>query len=234
MSLLIIDSAERIPGSVSSTDFMVTIPIAVDAEAFELVCARIPNTFYNITALNNTLRFNDGVAKSITVPNGSYTPASLCAAIQTALTAASALTWIVEYSAITFHITISANAAFSLLFANTVASIGPTLGFEAADTAAALSASGTKAVNLLPQRLYIDIPDISTGARSTMDSGTFVIPINASANQIIEYDSGSNFKQKRHVPAGIILRTFRVRLTHQGGATVDLNGSEWSFILRPH
>jgi len=71
---------------------------------------------YEVTAENNTLDFNEGAGELVaTISVGSHTATEFCQALKTALDAAGALTYTVNFNRLTRKITVSATGNFSLL-----------------------------------------------------------------------------------------------------------------------
>lgn len=101
-----------------------------------------------ITAgVNDKINFNRGAVKTATVAAGTYyTPASLAAAVQTALTTADGVVTFTVGVSTTGRIVVTCGSAFSLLFstgANAATSMRDVLGFGAVDTASSTTATST-------------------------------------------------------------------------------------------
>jgi hypothetical protein len=83
----------------TADDFVVKIPPLTKVGQVSLLSASIPNTLYNITALNNTIYWTRGGALSVTIPTGAYSVTDLCLVLATAMDAADGVeTYQVSYS----------------------------------------------------------------------------------------------------------------------------------------
>jgi hypothetical protein len=230
MSEFLVESRNRNFGT--ATDFQIQLRRPLRAKEVALLQANIPNTVYNVSSSNNLIRFNDGSARIATVAPGIYTAFSLKGAVETAFVASgTSLTFTFTYVPSTLKVTIAATGPFSLSFLDTTNSMANILGFEDSNTASAASHSGTKVVNLITPPLLLTLDFADTNVYCTSEfSGTFVIPVNAEGGYLMQFQQ-SDFAQKTEVSQTDI-QNFRVRLTTTNNAPVDLNGSEWNFLLR--
>jgi hypothetical protein len=163
---LLIQSQNRDPNvSNSVSDYTITNfnpPIDLRGKRYcRMVYAKIPNTVYNIQSGYNNLDVTETghPTWTLVISPGAYTTASLTTYLATALTAASVAgnTFTATYNATTLQLTITANnVTFSLPFGS-----GPSAGLNVykqlgfftnpgvpTNTGAALSVTGTQAVNL--------------------------------------------------------------------------------------
>lgn len=144
--------------------------MSIEANAGELVTADYTfeglKAFFDpveVTASTDTIDFDDGGVKAVTLTNKIYrTPIELAAEVQSKMDAASSDTITCTYSSVTGKYTIATNgAALSLLWntgANTAQSAATKLGFTtAADSTAALTYTSPNAITLsAPQTPSLD------------------------------------------------------------------------------
>ena len=217
---LVINSKDRLSSSNSSVDFTVQFKQLIDGcTCFELESAQIPNLFYNITSANQWIDFNDGTASvsaqlaaGLYSLNGNTVSASILSEVGTAMTAASSghggLTFTATYSATTGLITISGGGttSFTLLFnsgSHSATSAGYILGFGAVDYASATTQTAANAPNLNAfNYLQISVNGYNSCLTTNNGFGTFVIPVNVNAGDIIIYNQQtphhfSNYFRKR-------------------------------------
>lgn len=230
---LLVHSQDRISGT--STNFVLELPESItNIRQVKLAQANIPNTLYNIiTGTNDIMRWNHAGAFTYTIPAGAYTISNLLSDIQTGMNAADANNYVLSYSSTTFKVTFTGTAAFSLTFSGATTPYQE-LGFTAANTSSGTTIISTNAVSLAqPYNLYITIIELSVDVLTTYnnDKPTFVVPVNVNAGEIIQYSDAANFEQILHYSAAPRdIYRLNVRL-HKRSNTVDLNGSEWSFML---
>ena len=114
-----------------------------------------PQPLFVVDATNNKIDLKEGAGEPLvaTVASGSYTAATLCAAIKAALEVPGALTFTVTFSTTTLKFTIAADGEFSLLWntgANKLVDISTMCGFSDAadDTGAATYTADTVAIGV--------------------------------------------------------------------------------------
>lgn len=118
-----------------------------------------------IDATNNKIDFKEsggGAELHATISSGTYTPTTLAAAIDAALTAAGAVAYTVSYSTTTGKWTItSAGAYLSILWltgTNTAVSVASTIGFDpAADSTGGVTYTGSMVAIHTEEWLHIDL-----------------------------------------------------------------------------
>jgi hypothetical protein len=126
---LLIQSVDRISGT--ADNFIVKIPPLTDVGQVSILSASIPNTLYNITALNNTIYWTQGGALLTTLPAGAYSVTNFCLALATAMDAADRVeTYQVSYSPTTMKISIICTAAFVLRCSVTALAMWYEIGFD--------------------------------------------------------------------------------------------------------
>lgn len=218
---LVINSKDRISGDESQ--FIVNIPTISGLNAVELLQAYLPNTIYNITASNNTILWNNGAPNTSTLTPGAYDINTIIAEIisQTGWTTVTA-----SYS--TFRLTFTNAVAFSLT-GGTALDI---LGFN--PQAIALSHVGNYAIRLdIPKTYIIKIDQLHSGNIYTTNnnhSGNFVIISKVNSGMIDYYSKNTDFNIC-NAYQGQNITQLNVSI-YENGTLLDLNGSDWSFILR--
>jgi hypothetical protein len=231
---LLVESVRRLVTSASSSNFKIRLNKPVQADRIELLSVDIPNTIYNVNLSNNRLYFNDGMARTAVITPGNYTSNTLKAAVESAFAASgTSLTITYTYSQSTFKVTLAGSAPFSLSFDNTDRSIASVLGFSKVNLPSASSHTGQGAISLQQRPLMLVIDIANTNLYTTDDTtGTFMIPVNTDGGFTIQYRSGLDFEQKTTTIPERLLQNFDVRLCYTDNVAVDLNGSEWNFLLR--
>lgn len=238
---LVINSRDREDyNTTSSTNFIVKLlnPINFDILAYGLESACIPKTSYNVTAGDLEILDSSGV-NQITIPSGNYTITNLTQELQTQLNALSVDTYTVTSSTTTFKLTITSSfAGFTL---NPNAGDFPfsnTIGFN--NSVAYPSTAGVlvspKVVDLSGiKNVYIKIKQLTEYMRDTKNlSSNFKVDYGCAYGSIIYFANENKYLQYYTTAQNHIRRTdnFEVRLVDESNNDVDLNGSDWSFVLR--
>lgn len=230
-----INSADRTSSSSSSSNCTIYLPVAIaNIKSVSLAKASIPITWYNVSAAqgNNTFIVNRSSTNySYTIPDGSYTIATLMSQIQTGINALDANTYVLTYNATTFLVNISGTAAFIVKGTGTV---NRTLGFPTTDSSSATSNNASSVPQLYhPETIYlmIDALGISTATSLANDVATFTIPISADSGSIQQYDSNSNYDQIIVFPSPITLFQLNISLKMRNNLMLNLNGADFDFIL---
>lgn len=233
-TLVLVNSADRVTGTATNFRVLLKDPIK-SAKSVELLQALIPNTAYNITTDNNVINFNDGAAKSATIPVGGYSAASLATQIASSLTTASGvITFSCSFSTTTFKFTISGTAAFTLSFS--LNPIATTLGFARTNLSAASTYTAPNTPALITDYYHIEIAEINSVITTTAgESSTFIVPANTNAGDVINFQTNNSYPQKIVFSFSQSFQMFTLRLLRKFNSSyspVDLNGSNWSFLLR--
>lgn len=246
-SCLSVNSSNRTASSTSSADYTVNLPRSVPCgRKARLINVNLPNTLYKIrTGVNNKLDLNDGAPRALTIPPGAYSMASLCAAILAQLQIVSTNFTAVSYNPDTMNVAITRSVgAYTLLFAsgpNAATSIRKEIGFTAADLAGSLTYTGTLAAGLPnPLSLYMVISTQPAGmSQSGLTSSgipfTFQLPISVNSAGVLSFTSGSYYYQTADfggaAGASACVAQLTVRLIYVTGEVVNLNGSDWDFLV---
>jgi hypothetical protein len=190
---LIINSADRISASTSTSNFSVKLDRTID-HVHKIGVRKVifPFSYYVFTFSNNIIKFDEGggILTAIITP-GNYTASELEIEIKNRMDTAGVDTYTITISDNTYLITISSTGTFSLDF--TVAnSANDPLGFAATTYGTAGSQTSPNAVNLNgPHMLFLKSRELSGGVRgytnfiNVMSTVFFTIPINKLPNEIV-------------------------------------------------
>lgn len=234
-----INSADRQSfSSTTSDNYNLVLPYTYSFSEVVLKHVNLGNTIYKIiTGINDTLDWNDGTVRSITLPAAAYSITSLCSTIQTMMTAVNS-TWTVTYNTDTMKVTFNNTAltTFSLLFgsgANASKSIAMVLGFTPVDTAYGLSVVGPNVIALYaPFLLYIRINQFPCGNFTSKGVlYTFAFPVNVNSQNIVEFDELAYWEQRVCMRSLITPNVLNISLVTDNGLPVNLNGGDWTMIL---
>ena len=238
---LVINSKDREDYNITgSTNFTVKLnnPINFDILAYGLESACIPKTNYNVTS--GALEITDSVGnQSISIPIGNYNINNLTEDLQTALNDLGNDNYTVTYSTISMKITITSNFNGFVLNPNASNySLLHTLGFNNSTvyTSVAGVLVADKVFDLAGiKNVYIKIKQLSEYMRDTKNlSSNFKIDFGCSYGSIVYFSNQNKYIQHFTTAQNHVRRTdsFQVRLVDELGDDVDLNGSDWSFVLK--
>lgn len=238
---LVINSRDRIDyNSTTSTDFRVSLlnPLNFDILEYALESCCIPKTSYNIGSNNNSLAFTGsvGIANVILTP-GNYTITTLLAALQTAFNIESPDTYV--FSLVDGKVTItSAFAGFVLNPDPAPYELLLNLGFNPEQVYT--STLGNLSAPYLPdisgiKNIFIKIEQLSEYMRDTKNlSSNFKVDYGCPFGSILYFGNQNKYEQYYRTAQNHMRKTqhFDVKLVDESGNIVDLNGSNWSFVLR--
>ena len=238
---LVINSADREDyGTTTSSDFSVKLqnPINFDILAYGLESCCIPKTNYNITSGQLQITDSSGL-NTINITPGNYDLTSLTSILQTSLNALAVDTYTVVSSTSTMKITITSSfAGFTL---NPNASNYPlavSLGFNNNTTYPSVAGVlvAPKVFDLSGiKNVYIKVAQLTEYMRDTKNlSSNFKVDYGCAYGSIIYFANENKYLQYYTTAQNHVRRTdkFDVRLVDESGLDVDLNGSDWSFVLR--
>lgn len=238
---LVINSKDRENyNSTTSSEFTVKLqnPINFDILAYGLESACIPKTNYNVTNGNFQILDSGGV-KLVTIPSGNYSISSITSELQTALNNLGVDTYTVSSSNVSFKLTItSSHPGFQL---NPNASNYPFVNIIGFNNSTAYISSGgvlvsPKVVDLSGiKNVYIKISQLTEYMRDTKNlSSNFKVDFGCSYGSIVYFANKNKYLQYYTTAQTHVGRTdqFDVRLVDEYGNNLDLNGSDWSFVLR--
>lgn len=229
-NLLLINSKDRASHSTSSTDFEIELKYPIEG-MYQIQSCVIPNTFYNITSLNNVIYFNDGGSKSATLDPGIYDISDLTAAIKSKMDAASTITFTVTLGSTSHKLNINGDSAFTLEFgtqtSNSAASI---LGYPANDTSSATDQEATNVIDLsVPKSVIIDIEDSYSFETTSGSTGSLYIPLEVNGSDVNIWKSSNAFnlfvKLQRSSKINVKLRDSQKN-------PLSLNGADWEIMLQ--
>lgn len=232
MSQLVkIDSNLRInPALTSSSDFRIELYHSLEG-VYSLVCASMPNSYYNISTFNNQLYFNDTIQNlTATIPPGFYDSSSLPSTIQSILNNVSS-GFTVTYDNITSKMTISRSSNFTLLFSNSSNSIASTIGFANIDTTFSSSFQGSQIINLAPHQFFHIHLDVNTKYHIENAIGNtcqFVVPIFGTTKDITYYEP---FVHSQVISFDRPTKVIRVFVTDKYNKIIPIQ-QDWSIILK--
>jgi hypothetical protein len=216
----------------SSSYYLQIVPVLTNVSTAKLKHVILPNTVYNVRSnnCNFIIREAGSTAITISIPYGYYNVSTMCIMLQQLLSSVGTQTYAVTYSSTTFLLTISAPGAFLLDFGG-LQSCAALLGFLPIATTSDVLHTGTNAMHLQIDVLYIVIDEFSRGIIGKNGKPyTFMIPLDENSGSIINYNNKSTFTQVVQVNS-VPLYELHVKLLLPNDELVDLNGSEWSMLL---
>ncbi len=238
---LIINSKDRENySSTGSTNFEVKLqnPINFDILAYGLESVCIPKTNYNITSGQFQITDSVGV-QIVTIPNGNYSLSTFSTELQTQLNSLGNDTYVVSSSILTMKLTITSD--FTGFVLNPSASnyqVVTSMGFNNSTTYNSVSGvlESPKVIDLSGiKNVYIKIAELTEYMRDTKNlSSNFKVDYGCSYGSIVYFTNQSKYLQYYETAQNHIRRTdkFSVRLVDEIGDDIDLNGSDWSMVLR--
>lgn len=232
---LLIDSRDRTAASASTCEaYFELSPAMNNCQKIELMSFSVPNTQNNVTQTNNTIYFNDGINRNVSIPVGNIDLPTLLTSIKSALESVSALTYTVTYT-LSQKIQIVATGNFRFMFGtNTIGSAAAIMGFNNVDTVLSPFQLAPNVVNLsLPLYFYVCVDEFSTTTKSSnnFDNASFTILNNANGGDVVTFTETSFYPQEARVTDNNI-QTLHVQLKNYNNQIMDLQGSNWCMLLR--
>lgn len=213
-----------------------------------LASLEFPNTFYNITNLNNQFILTEGgVARTCTITPGNYIITDLIIELETLCSSNSinvSVSFDRKVGKLTFEPTTVTSAAVTLSFPtdNHARAI---LGFKSTDTnlqyhkpssGATTSLISTQACDLsggnhsvLFQTTDLGIGDVITSRTKNLSSTLAKCHVNVGRNEMVFYQAGM-YPIMSEVNASVVFG-FNIRLVNQDSINIDLNGTHWEATL---
>lgn len=250
---VLIDSRDReSPDDTSSSQYRITLPVRLrNVVSARLVSAEIPSSFYVFTQAfgNTSLHCEiDGVQKSIAIPDGNYTAASLAVALKTALMSAfNPFTFRVTVSASTLRITIECLEGYDMILDTTSASEKVTewglayyLGFEKNTVYSGPSITSPRVVSPNPYSyLVLDVEELNGVHEGSPDGGGMAahgclakLPLNTNSFDYMFVDTQNvSHSPVEFSPPIQTLERLRVAFRFHDGRVVDFQSLENSFTL---
>jgi hypothetical protein len=251
---LLIDSAQRMNMSESSTDFNVSLINSIKVKNIKLKHICIPSVIYNITSSNNTIDFVINTTPlisilSLTMTPGKYTITSLLSALNTLLATNIAPygNMQVSYNTNTGYFTITFEPIPPLINQFALSGSLPTaLGFEFINYNPMIVNGSSTSTIFSP--LFINSSEYFKLSLTYLDgsilyinnsqvSTTFIIENNLNNEDDymgkkicitnINDDTGKN----NHYEEAVNMQNFKVTLRNQNNEIVNLNNSNWYCVL---
>ena len=234
-----VNSQNRDSGSNSSTDFSYTLKEGFKAIGIQLQQLQLPYTYYNVNSNNNTLIVNwNSVNNTITITPGNYTLTSLTAALNTALgninsnitCTLNSTNWTLTFS----FASASPNTGSLILSQSTINRL---IGFQTTtNTSSAQTLTSTSVPTFNDQNLlFINIDNIGTNVLSNNSLATsfnFYVPINVNGGDLLTYTPSLDYENRMQCNINTNFVTLRIRVYDIYGNLLNLNGSDWSMILK--
>jgi len=237
-SNIVLQSVDRASGSTGSHDFRIGLPETLEG-CYGVSLIQIPHTFYTIRSGHNTIYFyENSTSKTATVTPGYYSSSTIAAAVKSALDTASGghNTYTITYSSSTKKLSASASNAFYFEWsADTGNGCWRQLGFtQGTDTTSGTSVTFPNVIDLVGAH-FITV-EIRQAQSYTLSTGTsssnwgIVVPI--------DVDYGSYLLQKttdiaQRIQFSSRTKHLNIRVLDEEGASLDLNGSNWTVVLSP-
>lgn len=229
---LVINSRDRLPSTANEDGFFTLHRPLEKIKGLELIHFTMPNTFYNVTVLNNNLTYdNGGGPTTVTVPVGNYQNSELLSRINNLLSGSGISC---SFDINTMRVTFSSAGNFQLLFGTGLAQVNSLLGFAKANTVSALSVTGDDIMNVgLPTHIYIFCYELGNYYNSVNSNqlASFVVPILANRGEYITYNENGVFPQC--VPTHTkTINQLRITLRDHEGKLMETNGSNYTMIFK--
>lgn len=236
---VIIDSKYRNDYSTTnSNNFSIDIESKIRGQIarYGLKSCMIPNTML----IGGIFEIEDSVGiKLITIPSSNYTAETLRAELQTQLNAAGTDTYTVTLSNNKYTITSSYNDF--TINPNDIISPNGILyrigfGISGIYIATAGVLTSYAGINLsYPNYIFINIAQLAKHIKNTTgDFHTFIIPNTCSYGEMIKFNPESQFIQQ-FIPYEYSfpndVERFDISLQYSDGTLIDLDNSDWSFVL---
>lgn len=237
---VVVNSADRIAGSASSTSFVVTLPYAINnvvgARLEEVI---IPKSIFNVTTgVNDSLDFSDSTVPgggTCVFPGGFYASDAIVSTLTGLLNGISS-GYSCSINATTGFLTISNSGTFTLLGStgtNFAKTIGTLLGFPTTSvTSSGGGATGVNCINLLtPLSVLINILELRGNSVTTAGAAGWAWKVSLAANisgQVVQWTSGSEYTANLRVSTTTLTR-LTITLTDRAGKLINLQGLDWEF-----
>lgn len=234
---ILINSKAREARSSSTSDFYIRLQTPMDAGEYYLAGAQLPNVIYTVNSADDTNKiyfYENSTAKTASITAGYYTESSFPAAVKAALDTASGgfATFTVTISSTTKRMTVTSDQDFGLRFA-TAEGASRRMGFARADTATnATSHVGGNVIQLnLPMFCVVQIDTANSHLEvPPTDNAHFYVPIDADFGSVVNYDCNSHEMLQRATFSRS--NVLRIKLANEDFKGVDLNGADWTLLIR--
>jgi hypothetical protein len=229
VSFVVINSADRVDYQHSTpSNFRIQLNTAIkipDCAKIKLVSASIPNTFYNITSLNNTFGVN---SVTYTIPPGSYTLSNLLGEIASLISGANP-NMSISYNQATSVVTIFNNANFT--FDMTLSNLYKSLSFLKQVYSGSSSYSAMYAPTIDPALYFFICFDwLGQGTLSSANNtSSFLVQNNANIGQYIFYNCNSQWYHPVDLK-GQLISSLNIILRDMSGNILQGAG-DWVAVL---
>lgn len=234
---ILINSKNRKANSASTSDFLIKLQSPLEAGEYYMAGAQLPNVIYTVNSADDTNKitfYENSTAKTASITPGHYTESSFPAAVKAALDAASSgfATFTVTISSSTKKMTVASTQNFGLRFADAEGA-SRRMGFARADTATDANshvASGVIQLNL-PMFCVIQMEAADSQLEiPPSDNANFYIPMGENFGSVVNYDCNSHDMLQRVAFRRTDL--LHIKLANEDLRPVDLNGADWTLLLR--
>lgn len=224
----------------SDSNFFVRTTKMPKVSRIQIQNAMLPLTFYNINTSNNSIIFDDGTLRLVTLTPGSYTSAQLISAMKVAMDAVSILVYTITLNTITQKITISSTVNFSIDFTSQTSSLSKMLGFNQVIYSGVNTYTGSKNVNV--NRIYSQI-NISSDTisrfneqvvSSNLQDSNLICRINNSIfkpNEYLYFSNDDNSGNMMYSSSINSLEHIDIKLRDLDGNYFDFNGVNDGIVI---
>jgi len=234
--IVVISSADQLVAA--KTDFRYTLPAIITASSFKIASIHVPNVPYNVvTGRNDACTFDDGSARSVTVPAGFYTLTELLTTLQTLINAIPPTgVYTLSYSTNTQLVTVAVSVGTVSITNTAAGQIWTMLGFPRSATVAAASATATYTPKMIDFFYQIRSMELtrSIPAPVIYNSSCGSTMIARVANNV---DHGSMLIKnlddqiEYKLRAATTFVTIDLQLLTEAGLSLDLMGLDWSICI---
>jgi hypothetical protein len=238
---LLVNSIDRAGGT--SDDFIIRIPSAPiqGLKKYKLLSANIPNTIYNITALNSSVYFQSSANFTATLAPGAYDLISLANALALAMTAAdSANTYTVTFSSVTMKMTFAGTSAFKMLSGSFAFPQYPAMwniiGFSNSPdtTTASMSITAPYVFDLgLPSYLLVAIDEFYNADCLTSSGfrANFAISMTGNSQNIEIFNENSQYDVGNNVTSVNPFTSLHIHIRNPDGSALSFNGADIALLF---
>ena len=227
--ILVINSQNRVDyQNTTPSNFRFDIGYSIkikECVQVKLIAATIPNTFYNITSLNNTFKIN---STTFNIPPGAYNLNNLMAEIAN-LVSVSFPNMSIAYDTVTSAVTFQNNVNFTLDL--TVGNLYKSISFNPIVYSGANNYTGKYAPVVDPGLYFYICMDwgghVVRG--SATNTGSFLVQNNANIGNYIFFNSNSNWYTPLDLK-GQLNRVLSITLRDINGNILE-GASDWVMIL---
>lgn len=234
-SILVISSSDKLYGT--NSNFSVVLPLAPTQNnffAYRIKSFNLPYKFFTINQNNNVIYFRENVSLTAIILPGYYDITTFTAIIASQMTAASVNSYVYTcvYNQTTDTITISSTGIFYMEFSLTTNSLAKNMGFTNNDTAPSLSVNSnfgpilTNQVLLLRSNFLSSLTNKGNFSQKKRSDIILLVPVNVSFNNIIQYNSNSDYSIQHINLVNNFLNNIDIRITDYDNNDIDLRNAD--------